>query len=145
MYENPLRDVMDRRKLVKCAPTTTVAEAARRMAEVGIGAVLVLEAGHLVGIFTERDAVFRVIARGRPVDTTPLAEVMTASPLTLGPEARFGTALALMHKHGFRHVPVVDEGKLVGMVMARQALDPELEDFVVEARRRQHFDPAKEH
>jgi len=141
MYERSLREVMDRDKLVECAPSTTVAEAARRMAEIGIGAVLVIDGGALTGIFTERDAVFRVIARGRPVETTPLADVMTARPLTLGPEARFGSALALMHKHRFRHVPVIDGGRVVGMVMARQALDPELEDFVVEARRRQHFDP----
>jgi CBS domain-containing protein len=67
---------------------------------------------------------------------------MTAPALTLGPDARFGTALALMHKHGFRHVPVVENGVPIGMVMARQALDPDMEDFVVEARRREHFDPA---
>ncbi|MCU0939945.1 MAG: CBS domain-containing protein [Burkholderiaceae bacterium] len=142
MYDHPLREVMDKRKLLKCAPSTTVIEAARQMVAKGIGAVLVIDADHLVGIFTERDAVYRVIARGLPPETTRLSEVMTAAPLTLSPDARFGTALALMHKHGFRHVPVVDKGAPIGMVMARQALDPDMEDFVVEARRREHFDPA---
>jgi CBS domain-containing protein len=139
MYEQRLREVMDKRRLVKAAPTMTVRAAARLMATKGVGAVMVLDGERLVGVFTERDAVFRVLARDRSADTTTVAEVMTPDPLTLGPNARFGTALALMHKNGFRHVPVVDEGKLVGVVMARQALDPDLEEFVVEARRREHF------
>lgn len=139
MYEQRLREVMDKRRLVKAAPTMTVREAARLMAAKGVGAVMVLDGDRLVGVFTERDAVFRVLARDRSADTTALAEVMTPEPLTLGSNARFGTALALMHKNGFRHVPVVDDGKLVGVVMARQALDPDMEEFVVEARRREHF------
>lgn len=139
MYEQRLREVMDKRRLVKAAPTMTVREAARLMAAKGVGAVMVLDGEQLVGVFTERDAVFRVLARERSADTTMLAEVMTPEPLTLGSNARFGTALALMHKNGFRHVPVVDDGRLVGVVMARQALDPDMEEFVVEARRREHF------
>jgi CBS domain-containing protein len=139
MYDQRLWEVMEKRKLLKVAPSTTVGETARQMAAKGVGAALVMDSGHLVGIFTERDAVFRVIARGLPPDTTPLAEVMTPSPLTLGSNAAFGTALALMHKSGFRHVPVVDDGKLLGMVSARNALDPEMEDFVAEARRREYF------
>jgi CBS domain-containing protein len=139
MYEQRLREVMDKRRLVKAGPTMTVLEAARLMATKGVGAVMVLDGDHLVGVFTERDAVFRVLARDRSADTTALAEVMTPDPMTLGSNARFGTALALMHKNGFRHVPVVDDGKLVGVVMARQALDPDMEEFVVEARRREHF------
>jgi len=117
----------------------TVRDAARLMVAKGVGAVMVVDGDRLVGIFTERDAVFRVLARERSADETPIAEVMTPDPLTLGSNARFGTALALMHKNGFRHVPVVDDGKLVGVVMARQALDPDMEEFVVEARRREHF------
>jgi CBS domain-containing protein len=139
MYEQRLREVMDKRKLVKAAPTMTVRDAARLMAAKGVGAVMVLDGDRLVGVFTERDAVFRVLAGGRSAEATPLADVMTRDPLTLGSNARFGTALALMHKNGFRHVPVVDDGKLVGVVMARQALDPDMEEFVVEARRREHF------
>ena len=139
MYDQRLWEVMEKRKLVKAAPSVTVLEAARQMEAKGVGAVLVVEDGRVSGIFTERDAVFRVIARGLPPDTTTLADVMTREPQTMGPNARFGTALALMHKNGFRHVPVIDDGKLVGVVMARQALDPEMEDFIVEARRREHF------
>lgn len=139
MFDQRLREVMEKHKLVKAAPSMTVREAARQMAAKGVGAVLVLEDTRLTGIFTERDAVLRVIARGLSTETTRLADVMTTDPLTLGPNARFGTALALMHKNGFRHVPVVDEGKVVGMVLARQALDPDMEDFIAEARRREQF------
>ena len=139
MYDKRLWEVMEKRKLLKAPPAMTVREAARMMADKGMGAVMVLKDERLVGIFTERDAVFRVIALGRSAEATPVADVMTPDPQTLGPNARFGTALALMHKNGFRHVPVVDDGKLLGVVMARQALDPDMEDFVAEARRREYF------
>lgn len=90
----------------------------------------------LVGIFTERDAVFRVIAQQRDPQTTRLAEVMTPAPLTVAPQETFGYALILMHENGFRHVPVIENGAPVGMVSARNALDPDLEEFESEARRR---------
>jgi CBS domain-containing protein len=139
MYDLRLHEVMERRKLVRAASTTTVRAVSRQMAAKGVGAVMVIDDGQLVGIFTERDAVFRVLAAGLDPEATRLADVMTPAPQTLGPDARFGTALALMHKNGFRHVPVVEHGKLVGVVMARQALDPDMEDFVAEERRREHF------
>ena len=93
----------------------------------------------LVGIFTERDVVIRVIAQGRDVLTTPLAEVMTSNPITVAPDKSFGYALLVMHENGFRHLPVMEDGKLIGIVSARNALDPDLEEFVSEAQRRQHI------
>ena len=62
---------------------------------------------------------------------------MTPSPLTVDPERSFGFALQLMHEHGFRHVPVVENDRPVGIVSARDALDPEMEDFICEAQRRE--------
>lgn len=114
-------------------------QAARLMMDARVGAVLVVSEGRLVGIFTERDAVYRVMAAQRDPRATPLAEVMTPRPKTLAPEASFGRALLLMHEKGFRHVPVVEAGRLVGVVSARHALDPELEEFAAEARRREHL------
>jgi len=70
---------------------------------------------------------------------TRLGEVMTPQPKTLAPEESFGRALLLMHENGFRHVPVVEAGRPVGVVSARHALDPELEEFASEARRREHL------
>lgn len=139
MYDQKLRDVMDTSKVLQVPPSMTVSEAAREMARVGIGAVLVMQEGRLAGIFTERDAVYRVLARGLDPAVTPLSDVMTPQPKSLGGERPFGVALALMHKHGFRHVPVIDGGRLVGMVYARMALDPDMEDFVAEARRRDRY------
>ena len=62
---------------------------------------------------------------------------MTSAPMTVGPDRSFGYALQLMHEYGFRHVPVVENGKPVGMVSSRDALDPDMEDFVSEVRRRE--------
>ena len=78
MYDRPVSSVMVTEKLVIAAPATTVREAAGMMASHNVGAVLVVEDEKLVGIFTERDAVFRVVAPGRDVKTTPIAEVNRA-------------------------------------------------------------------
>jgi CBS domain-containing protein len=101
--------------------------------------VLVLQDGRLVGIFTERDAVYRVMAPGRDPTATTLGEVMTREPKTVAPDETFGYALLLMHENGFRHAPVVENGRPVGVVSARLALDPELEEFTAEAERRRHI------
>ena len=139
MFEQRLKTVMGRRKPLLAPPETSVRDAARLMARRKVGAVLVVEDRHLVGIFTERDAVFRVMARGRNAQTTRLADVMTPAPRTLTPDEPFGYALLVMHENGFRHIPVVENGEPVGMVTSRMALDPELEEFVSEAQRRKHI------
>lgn len=139
MLALPIRSVVEPRKLVVADPQTSVGEAARMMKEGKVGAVLVVEGGRLVGIFTERDAVYRVMAPGREPDATPLAEVMTPEPKTVAPDESFGYALLLMHEHGIRHVPVVEDGRPVGVVSARHALDPDLEEFTAEAERRKHI------
>ena len=139
MFSQRIRDVMEHKKLLTAAPGTTVREAAKRMARRKVGAVMVVEDGKLVGIFTERDAVSRVLARDRDARATRLADVMTADPLTVSPDKSFGYALLMMHEHGFRHVPVIENGKLVGVVSARNALDPDLEEFVAESSRREQL------
>lgn len=139
MFSQRIRSVMERKKLLTAPPGTTVSDAAKLMAKKNVGAVMVVEDERLVGIFTERDAVFRVIAKGRDTRTTSLAEVMTASPQTVDPDKSFGYALLMMHENGFRHVPVIENGKPIGIVSSRNALDPELEDFVAEAQRRKHI------
>jgi CBS domain-containing protein len=136
MLSEPIRHVMERKRLVLAAPDVSVRAAAGLMAANKVGAVMVVEGSRLVGIFTERDAVFRVIAQRRDPETTRLAEVMTPSPVTVSPQDSFGYALILMHENGFRHVPVVVNGEPIGIVSARSALDPDLEEFESEARRR---------
>jgi len=129
---------MRRRDMLKLAPSLSIAEAARQMAKKNVGAVMVMAGERLVGIFTERDMV-RAVGRGLDLKATRVADVMTAAPLTIEPDEPFGCALIVMHEKGFRHMPVVENGKLVGVVSARSALDPDLEDFVSEVERRKHF------
>jgi CBS domain-containing protein len=136
MYSEPIRKVMERKKVVSAPPETTVEAAARLMAETSVGAVLVVEQKRLVGIFTERDVTFRVVAAGRDPRATRLQEVMTRDPKTISPAESFGYAMLLMHENGFRHMPVIENGEPVGVVSARHALDPDLEEFESEAQRR---------
>jgi CBS domain-containing protein len=130
---------MDRRKLLTAGPETTVLEASRLMMTRNTGAVLVVRQDRLIGIFTERDTVFRVIAQGRDPGSTTLAEVMTPSPRTVGPDKSFGYAMLQMHEVGCRHLPVVENGRPIGIVSARNALDPDLEEFAHEALRRKRI------
>ena len=138
MFDRPIRTIMEHKKYLAAPPDASVSDAAKLMAKKNVGAILVVEDTHLVGIFTERDAVFRVIAHGRDAKTTLLRDVMTADPETLDPTRSYGHALLLMQEHGFRHVPVVENGHPVGIVSSRNAMDPELEEFVSEERRRLH-------
>lgn len=139
MFNQRVRNVMEQKNILTAPPETTVSKAAELMAFRNVGAVMVVEHERLVGIFTERDAVFRVLARERDALTTRLADVMTPAPQTIDPDKLFGYALLVMHKNGFRHLPVIENGKPVGMVSARNALDPEMEEFVSEAQRRKHI------
>ncbi|MFY9327696.1 MAG: CBS domain-containing protein [Georgfuchsia sp.] len=139
MFELLVRDVMEPKKVLMLSPETTVSEAAELMAKKATGAVMVVEQEFLVGIFTERDALFRVIARGLDARTTRLAEVMTAEPKTVAPNMSYGYALVIMQENGFRHAPVVENGKPVGIVGSRNAMDPELEEFAAEANRREYI------
>ena len=138
MFDQPIKNLMDSKKFLTAPPQTTVSDAARLMAGKNTGAILVLEDERLVGIFSERDVVFRVIAQGLDANTTTLAQVMTASPKTLAPNKSYGHALLLMQENGFRHVPVVENGKAIGIISSRNAMDPDLEEFVFEERRREH-------
>ena len=130
---------MERKKLLTAPPEVTVSKASKLMARRKVGAVMVVDRNSLVGIFTERDAVFRVIARDRDSRTTRLADVMTPAPKTVDPDKSFGFALLMMYENGFRHVPVTRNGNLLGIVSARHALDPALEQFESESQRRKQI------
>jgi CBS domain-containing protein len=137
MPQRPVRSLVAKQTVLTAAAETTVAEAARLMKQRQLGAVMIVrDDGGLLGIFTERDALFRVLAEGRDPKATSLAEVMTARPQTIAPDKPFGHALLMMYEGGFRHVPVVELGKPIGMVSARDALGPELQEFESEVQRR---------
>lgn len=136
MLDEPIRNVMERKKLLLASPKTLVSTAANLMTKHKVSAIVVVEDKRLTGIFTERDAVWRVIAKGRDPGATALAAVMTRNPQTVDPGESLGYALLQMYEQGFRHMPVVEDGVPIGMVSARKALDPELEEFESEAERR---------
>lgn len=137
--QRAIHTIIEDQKPVTASAEITVAAAARLMKEHRIGAILVIHEGQLAGIFTERDALFRVIAEGRNPAKTRVAEVMTANPRTITPDRPFGHALHLMYEGGFRHVPVVDNGRPLGVVSARDALGPDLREFISDLDQRNHI------
>ena len=140
MLNRTLRKIVEHQKTLAAAPPqTSVRESARLMKKMQIGALLVVEHGRLVGIFTERDALARVLAEGRDPETTPLVEVMTLDPITVHPDQPFVMALHLMYENGFRHVPVAENGRPLGMVCARDALEVEEAEFEKTLRQREHL------
>jgi len=136
MTQRTIRTIIEQQEVIAAPAATTVIAAARLMRENRVGAVMVVEEGRLAGVFTERDALFRVIADGRDVERTRLGEVMTPNPQVIHPDKPFADALHLMYEGGFRHVPVVEDGRPIGMISAQDALGPELEDFIYELLRR---------
>jgi len=100
----------------------TVLAAARYMVERNIGAVPVLQRGELAGIFSERDIMKRVLAEGRDPKTTRVAEVMTRDPKVVAPGESLENCMLLMREHGFRHLPVCEGKRLVGLVSLRDLL-----------------------
>jgi|SRR5947209_7275309 len=114
------------RNLLSVEPGEKIAEVAQRMVDRNLGAVLVLDAGRLVGIMTERD-ILRAVARGLHVDAV-VAEYMTRDPETIGPDDTTQHAAVLMIHGGFRHLPVTERGDVVGIVSIRDLMRVVLED-----------------
>lgn len=112
--------------LLSVDPSTPLDEAARSMDERGVGAALVLEEGRLTGVFTERD-VLRAVARGR-ADGATVAEFMTPHPETIEPDDTTEHAAVLMIHGGFRHLPVVSGGSVVGILSIRDLMRSVLDD-----------------
>jgi CBS domain-containing protein len=107
----------------------TAADAVAAMRDGNVGCLLVVAAGRVVGIFTERDLLTRVLAPGRPLDT-PMRQCMTAGPVTVSPKDSVRTAVRRMQKGGYRHLPVVDEdGRPVGVLSARRVVHYLVEHF----------------
>jgi CBS domain-containing protein len=112
-----MSDIVRDQNPLTLPPTATVRHACESMRKRKVGAVLVIDdANRLIGIFTGRDAVGRVIAEGRNAEKTTLDEVMTHQPLTMPSTRPAIDALRMMHDKGCRHVPIVENGKLLGVV-----------------------------
>lgn len=113
-----VREVMST-ELVTVEPSTSVMEAARAMSVARVGSALVLEGSALVGIFTERDILRALEHNADAGRVSPVSGLMTRDPVTIGPDASVGEALDRMLDGGFRHLPVMEGGTLVGVVSMR--------------------------
>lgn len=115
-------DLVKDRRVFSVDADSSVLEAARFMMEHNIGAVPVLRNGELVGIFSERDIMNRVVALGRMPGTTQVSEVMTPNPKAVSVNETVDNSLFLMREHGFRHLPITDGKQLKGLVSLRDLL-----------------------
>jgi CBS domain-containing protein len=114
---------------LRVAPRQTVAEAVEQMRRERVGCVLVCEGERLVGIFTERDLIRRVVAEGKPLGV-PVAECMTPDPVTVNAKTPIGEALRRMEAGGYRHLPVVNElGRPVSVLSVKHIVHYLVEHF----------------
>jgi CBS domain-containing protein len=128
-----IRDLISNRTIHYVQPGQTVFEAASYMVDRNVGAVPVLDDTILVGIFSERDIMRRVVTEGRDPLTTRIADVMSTDLRTLGPGATSEDAMCLMQTHGVRHLPVCEGRTLVGFLSLRDLLRCHLDEKSGEA------------
>lgn len=117
-----IADVLRDQRVLSVDAEQSVIEAVRLMTEFNIGAVPVLRGGELVGIFSERDLMRRVVAGGRSPGVTKVGEVMTAKPQVVNADSDLDECITLMREAGFRHLPVVENGKLRGVISLRDIM-----------------------
>ena len=129
-------DIISNQELTILSPDTTVREATEIMAGRGISAVMISDDDGLVGIFTERDLVRRVVAPGLDPATTRLGDAMSTRPYTLHPRDSVSEALQRMRANGIRHLPVVDGPQIVGMVSIRDLFALVLDQTADDLRQR---------
>jgi CBS domain-containing protein len=113
-----VRDILNAKgnNVYSVEPTIMVYQAIERMCEKNIGALLIVDDGKLVGIFTERDYARKLILKGKSSKTTPISELMTQNPITVTPENTIDECMNLMTGKFIRHLPVVEHDKLVGLI-----------------------------
>ncbi len=131
--------ISGRQELATATGAMTVREACVLMAKRRIGALMIVEGGKLAGIFTERDAMAKIVGQHRDPDNVTLAEAMTRNPDTIGPDQPAREALEMMRRHGYRHLPVVDGGELIGMVSVRDLYAAALGELEESLKEREAF------
>jgi len=128
-----IRDLLSRRTIHYVQPEQTVFEAANYMVQCNVGAVPVLDGTKLVGIFSERDIMKRVVSEARDPMTTRISEVMSTDIHTVAPTATCHDAMTMMQEYAVRHLPVCDGSTLVGFLSLRDLLHQKLDETVGEA------------
>jgi len=129
-----IRDLLKNQVTISAEIHQTVLDVARLMVDHNIGAVPVLKQGDLMGIFSERDLMNRVVVEGKDPARTPVSDVMTEDPLTVDPNDSLETCMTLMRRHGFRHLPVCSGRELRGVVSLRDILLHDLNEKDDEVR-----------
>jgi CBS domain-containing protein len=103
-------------------PGDSVLDAIRVLAENDVGAVTVMDGSRLVGMFSERDYTRKIVLQGRSSKDTPVSEVMSSTVISVGPQTRTRECMRLMTEKNIRHLPVVDNGRVIGMVSIRDII-----------------------
>jgi len=129
-----LEQVLRHRNLLAAQPGEPVLEVLRRMTHAKVGAVTVLDGEQLVGVFSERDLMTRVVVAGRDPTTTPVVEVMSRDVITADLHETRDECLEKMHRRGCRHLPVLAGGRVIAMVSMRDLLRDEIEEQTEEIR-----------
>ena len=121
-------------RVVKVRPEQSVLEAIKILAEQDVGAAIVMTGERLAGIFSERDYTRKVVLKGRSSDATRVEEIMTANVIVVSPRTRARECMQLMTEKNIRHLPVVDEGRVIGMVSIRDIVGDIIadQDFTIE-------------
>ena len=125
-----IRDILHNKGTVvwSASPDETVLEAIRRMAEHHVGAMLVLEDDQLVGFFSERDYLRKVVLQGLRSHSTPVRTVMSSPVITISPDATVQQGLSIMTEKSVRHLPVTDASGVIGVVSIRDLVKAVIED-----------------
>ncbi len=129
-----IRELLKGREVFAIQSDITVEQAAMYLVEHNVGAAPVLNGARLAGVFSERDVVRRVLLAGRDWRTTRVSEVMSSDPLTVKPTEDVQECMVLMKHHGFRHLPVCEDDRLVGFVSMRDLLLHDLDEKEIEVR-----------
>ena len=131
-----IRALLSNRPVFSVRPETSVLDVARYMSEKRVGAVLVLEPGGAgpLGIFSERDLMERVVARGADPARVQVDQVMTREVITADPDASSADCMQMMQARGCRHLPIVEGGRVVGMISLRDLLHVEIDEKNEEIR-----------
>jgi CBS domain-containing protein len=129
-----IRHVIRPHRLVTAPPSASVLEVARTMRDSRVGAIPIVEGGRLVGIFSERDLMTRIVVEGRDPQRALVAEVMTHEVLTATPDDTRSECLERMRRARCRHLPVLEDGRLVAVLSMRDLLRDEIEEQDEEIR-----------
>lgn len=126
-----LKDLVNRqRRVVSISAKATVRDAAKAMAEANVGCAAIVQGRRLIGLFTERDVLKRVLLRNLDVDETVVESVMTTAIVCAQAEQDAGHARVLMNRHHIRHLPVLDsEGLLIGVLSIRDLVQDEVDEM----------------